>query len=70
MTRNRAIDELRRKRWGDESLDGDRAFAGDDREDPDTVLRRKEAMRRLVDDLADLPVRQRDGAARPRARRP
>ena len=60
LTRNRAIDEVRRKRWGDESLDGDHAFAGDDREDPDTVLRRKEAMRRLVEDLADLPVRQRD----------
>ncbi len=60
LTRNRAIDEVRRKRWGDESLDGDRAFAGDDREDPDTVLRRKEAIRRLVEDLADLPVRQRD----------
>ena len=59
LTRNRAIDEVRRKRWGDEGLDSDHAFTGDRREDPDTVLRRKESIRRLVEDLADLPVRQR-----------
>ena len=59
LTRNRAIDEVRRARWGDEALDNDAAIAGDGREDPDTVLRRKERVRRLVDDLADLPVRQR-----------
>lgn len=58
LTRNRAIDEVRRKRWGDESLDSDHAL-GDGREDPATVLRRKESVRRLVEDLADLPVRQR-----------
>lgn len=58
LTRNRAIDEVRRKRWGDESLDGDHA-PGDGRQDPDAVLRRKESMRRLVEDLADLPVAQR-----------
>ena len=60
LTRNRAIDEVRRKRWGDESLDSDHAFTSDAREDPDTVLRRKEAVRRLIEDLADLPVRQRE----------
>ena len=59
LTRNRAIDEVRRKRWGDESLDSDHAFTGDGREDPETVLRRKEAVRRLIEDLADLPVKQR-----------
>ena len=60
LTRNRAIDEVRRKRWGDESLDSDHAFTSDAREDPDTMLRRKEAVRRLIEDLADLPVRQRE----------
>lgn len=60
LTRNRAIDEVRRKRWGDESLDSDHAFTGDAREDPETVLRHKETVRRLVEDLADLPVNQRD----------
>ncbi len=58
LTRNRAIDEVRRARWGDEALD-EAASMGDDRDDPDAVLRRRETMRRLVDDLADLPVRQR-----------
>ena len=60
LTRNRAIDHVRLKRWGDESLDPERAFAGGGREDPESVLRQKEAMRRLVEDLADLPVRQRE----------
>ncbi len=59
LTRNRAIDEVRRARWGDEALDDDVVAAGDGGEDPDAVLRRKETLRRLVDDLADLPVRQR-----------
>ncbi|MEA2142985.1 MAG: hypothetical protein QOI64_1415, partial [Solirubrobacteraceae bacterium] len=59
LTRNRAIDEVRRARWGDEALESETVFAGDAREEPETVLRRKEAMRRLVEDLADLPVRQR-----------
>jgi RNA polymerase sigma factor (sigma-70 family) len=60
LTRNRAIDEVRRKRWGEEALGSDELMAGDSREDPDAVLRRKEAVRRLVEDLADLPVRQRE----------
>jgi RNA polymerase sigma factor (sigma-70 family) len=59
LTRTRAIDEVRRARWGDEALDPDAAGAAGDREDPEAVLRRKESVRRLVDDLADLPVRQR-----------
>ena len=69
LTRNRAIDEVRRKRWGDEALDGDTTFAGDQRQDPETMLGRKEAMRRLVEDLAGLPPRQRT-ALLARARRP
>jgi RNA polymerase sigma factor (sigma-70 family) len=60
LTRNRAIDEVRRKRWGDESLDPDHTFTGDSREDPENVLRSKETIRRLIEDLADLPVRQRE----------
>ncbi len=60
LTRNRAIDEVRRKRWGDESLDSDHNFTGDGREDPENVLKRKEAIRRLIEDIADLPVRQRE----------
>jgi RNA polymerase sigma factor (sigma-70 family) len=59
LTRNRAIDEVRRARWGAEALDDEAAVVADDREDPEAVLRRRETMRRLVDDLADLPVRQR-----------
>ena len=60
VTRNRAIDAVRRKRWGDAALDADALLAGDDREDPEAVLRRRESIRRLVEDLADLPVRQRE----------
>jgi RNA polymerase sigma factor (sigma-70 family) len=59
LTRNRAIDEVRRTRWGDEALDDEATVVADDREDPEAVLRRRETVRRLVDDLADLPVRQR-----------
>jgi RNA polymerase sigma factor (sigma-70 family) len=59
LTRNRAIDEVRRKRWGDESLDPEHSFTGPGREEPESVLRHKETLRRLVEDLADLPVRQR-----------
>ncbi len=59
LTRNRAIDEVRRARWGDEALAASAIVAADDRDEPDAVLRRKESVRRLVDDLADLPVRQR-----------
>jgi RNA polymerase sigma factor (sigma-70 family) len=58
LVRNRAIDEVRRARWGDDALDDD-ALLADEREDPEAVLRRRENLRRLVDDLADLPVRQR-----------
>ncbi len=59
LTRNRAIDEVRRKRWGDESLDSENAFNSDRGADPATVLTSKETLRRLVEDLADLPVNQR-----------
>jgi RNA polymerase sigma factor (sigma-70 family) len=59
LTRNRAIDEVRRARWGEESFDSETIPRGEDRGNPEAVLTRKETMRRLVDDLADLPVRQR-----------
>jgi RNA polymerase sigma factor (sigma-70 family) len=59
LTRNRAIDEVRRKRWSDESLQAGHGLANDVRQDPETVLRRREALRRIVEDLADLPVNQR-----------
>jgi RNA polymerase sigma factor (sigma-70 family) len=59
LVRNRAIDEVRRARRRNEALDAESIGAGDDREEPEAVLRRKESVRRLVDDLADLPVRQR-----------
>jgi RNA polymerase sigma factor (sigma-70 family) len=59
LTRNRAIDEVRRARWGEAALDDALAFSSDRREEPEVVLRRKEAVRQLVEDLAALPVRQR-----------
>ena len=59
LTRNRAIDEVRRARWGEAALDAGIAFTADRREEPESVLRRKESIRQLVDDLAGLPVRQR-----------
>ncbi len=59
LTRNRAIDEVRRARWGNEALDGESIVSRDDRADRASVLRDKESMRRLVEDLSDLPVRQR-----------
>lgn len=58
LVRNRAIDEVRRARWGADALDDDSVVAAE-REDPEAVLKRREDLRRLVDDLADLPVRQR-----------
>lgn len=60
LTRNRAIDEVRRKRWGDKSLDDAHVVVAHERDDPDAVLSRRESMRRLVEDLAALPVRQRE----------
>jgi len=59
LTRNRAIDELRRKRWGDESLD-DSMLAGDRRDDPPSILARKQCMHDLTEALAGLPARQRE----------
>jgi RNA polymerase sigma factor (sigma-70 family) len=59
VTRNRAIDAVRRKRWGEEALDAE-FIACDDRADPDAALRRKDSVRHLVEDLAGLPVRQRE----------
>jgi RNA polymerase sigma factor (sigma-70 family) len=60
LTRNRAIDELRRRRWGMvEGLDRDAVVAGDWREDPAKVLADRENLHRLVEDFATLPARQR-----------
>ncbi|HWH12560.1 MAG TPA: RNA polymerase sigma factor [Solirubrobacteraceae bacterium] len=59
LTRNRAIDEVRRARWGEQALEDDAFPAAVERSDPETVVRRREAVRRLVEDLADLPVGQR-----------
>jgi hypothetical protein len=50
---------VRRARWGDEALGGEAVALRDERGDPEAVLRRRETLRRLVSDLADLPVRQR-----------
>jgi RNA polymerase sigma factor (sigma-70 family) len=59
LTRNRAIDEVRRARWGEQALTDDAFAAGDEQTDPALVVRRRETVRRLVEDLADLPVSQR-----------
>ncbi len=59
LTRNRAINMVRRARWGEESLDSELIGSRDDHQEPEAVLRRKDALRCLIDDLADLPVRQR-----------
>jgi RNA polymerase sigma factor (sigma-70 family) len=59
LTRNRAIDEVRRARWGEQALEEDAVTADGDRADPEAVVRRRETLRRLVEDLADLPVAQR-----------
>jgi len=60
LTRNRAIDELRRRRWGVvENLDGDDMLPGDRRQDPVSILVGRERLDRLVEDFAALPARQR-----------
>lgn len=75
LTRNRAIDEMRRARWGEASLemtaDGSSAGGAPDAggavpsalhdlsHEPETVRGRREALRELMSDLADLPVNQR-----------
>jgi RNA polymerase sigma factor (sigma-70 family) len=59
LTRNRAIDELRRKRWTEHSLDPERAPAFDERAEPVAALARKEAVRGILEDIGKLPARQR-----------
>jgi RNA polymerase sigma factor (sigma-70 family) len=57
VVRNLCIDELRRSRLPTTTLeDGDRAGAG---EDLYSTLSRRHELRRLIDDLADLPEQQR-----------
>ncbi|MCA1698149.1 MAG: sigma-70 family RNA polymerase sigma factor [Actinobacteria bacterium] len=59
LTRNRAINVVRRARFGEQELDSELVGSRDDRHEPDVALRRKDALRCLVDDLAALPERQR-----------
>ena len=57
IVRNLCIDELRRNRLPTTELsDGDRAGAG---EDVYSTLSRRHELRRLIEDLADLPEQQR-----------
>ncbi len=57
VVRNLCIDELRRQRLATAPLeDGDRAGAG---EDVYSTLSRRHELRRLIEDLADLPEQQR-----------
>jgi DNA-directed RNA polymerase specialized sigma24 family protein len=60
MTRNRAIDELRRARWGVGSLADDDLLGDDRRADPASILVRKESLHQLIEDLVGLPQRQRE----------
>ncbi len=60
MTRNRAIDELRRSRRSVVSVGDDDLLGGDRREDPANILFRKESLNNLFEDLARLPERQRE----------
>ena len=55
--RNRAIDEVRRARRHDTGLPPDQSDRG--RGDPVVILARKETVRRLVQDIAELPDQQR-----------
>jgi RNA polymerase sigma factor (sigma-70 family) len=60
MTRNRAIDELRRVRWGVGSLADDDLLGDDRRADPAGILVHRESLHHLLEDLAGLPQRQRE----------
>ncbi len=57
LVRNRAIDEVRRARHRDTGLPPDQSDRG--RGDPVVILARKETVRRLVQDIAELPDQQR-----------
>ncbi len=57
LVRNRAIDEVRRARRHDTGLPPDQSDRG--RGDPVVILARKETVRRLVQDIAELPDQQR-----------
>jgi RNA polymerase sigma factor (sigma-70 family) len=59
LVRNRAIDEVRRARWGISSLDDEAAGLRDPGGDVEATVMRRDDVRRLVEDLADLPERQR-----------
>lgn len=57
LVRNRAIDEVRRARRTDVALPDERLPSTEG--DPAMILHRKEAVRRLVEDIAELPDQQR-----------
>lgn len=57
LVRNRAIDETRRARHGEVGLPEELGDAGGG--DPAMILTRKETVRRLVQDISDLPDQQR-----------
>src|SRR6476646_3260418 len=59
LVRNRAMDEVRRMRWGGSALDEEAARMQDPAGDAEHAMMRRDAVRRLVEDLADLPERQR-----------
>lgn len=59
LTHHRAINVVRRARWSDAMLDSEARWSHDDRDDPDAVFSRRDALRQLTGDLAELPPRQR-----------
>lgn len=58
LTRNRAFDEMRRKRWADTQLEPCRHGDGE-RQDPERRLLGSESMSQLVEDILALAPRQR-----------
>jgi RNA polymerase sigma factor (sigma-70 family) len=59
LTRNRAFDEMRRKRWADAELDPGRGYGDADRQDPERRLLDRETLWQLKGDILALPARQR-----------
>ena len=58
LTRNRAFDEMRRKRWAETHLEPGHHRA-DNRQSPELELLGSESLWQLVDDILALPARQR-----------
>jgi len=59
LTHNRAINVVRRARWGDAPLDPQTFAERAGGDEPYAALRRSESLQELLGDLADLPARQR-----------